>query len=147
MALMFDDLSDGLKNTLRGLRALHTEAELFSRVAAGSDAARAFTGVDLPQAIHPAVIAHPENGREVLYVNPGKVANFDGWTAAESAPLLGYLYQRALRPEYLCRFRWRAGSLAIWDNFQTWHYAVDDYAGQRRVMHRTIVVAEPFTAA
>jgi hypothetical protein len=27
----------------------------------------------------------------------------------------------------------------MWDNRQTWHFAVNDYQGQRRVMHRILL--------
>jgi taurine dioxygenase len=32
--------------------------------------------------------------------------------------------------------------MAIWDNRCTIHYAIDDYSGQRRRMHRIIIEAE-----
>jgi taurine dioxygenase len=44
-----------------------------------------------------------------------------------------------VRPEFTCRFRWRAGSIAFWDNRCTWHYAANDYQGHDRLMHRITV--------
>jgi taurine dioxygenase len=89
--------------------------------------------------VHPVVIRHPDTGRKTLYVNAAFTVRFDGWTAAESAPLLTYLYQHASLPEFSCRFAWQKGSLAFWDNRATWHYALNDYHGHRRVMHRVTV--------
>jgi taurine dioxygenase len=60
-------------------------------------------------------------------------------TVEESAPLINYLCDHMIRPEFTCRFRWRAGSVAVWDNRTTLHHAVNDYAGQRRHMHRITI--------
>ena len=65
---------------------------------------------------HPVVRTHPETGRKALYVNCGHTSHFKGWSEAESQPLLEYLFQHQVRPEFTCRYRWQPGSLAIWDN-------------------------------
>jgi Taurine catabolism dioxygenase TauD, TfdA family len=51
----------------------------------------------------------------------------------------------AARPELTCRFRWRPGSIAFWDNRSTWHYAVNDYPGARRLMHRITLQGVPLS--
>ena len=61
----------------------------------------------------------------------------------ESKPLIDYLSAHAIRPEFTCRLKWFPGTLAIWDNRCTQHLAINDYAGQRRRMHRVTIEGEP----
>jgi taurine dioxygenase len=144
MYAAYDALSDGLKQTLEGLRACHSSRHVF-----GADNPRRKNSdlndrvmnpeLATQDAVHPVVIRHPGSGRRALYVNPGFTLRFEGWTDEESRPLLDYLYRHASRPEFTCRFRWQPGSLAFWDNRATWHYALNDYHGERRLLHRITV--------
>lgn len=146
MAAVFDSLSDGLKDMLRTMKARHSSRHVFgaSRYAT-EEQQKEWEGrmknadAALQDAVHPVVITHPESGREVLYVNGGFTLGFEGWTDEESKPLLDYLYSVAVRPEFTCRLAWRKGSLALWDNRSTWHYALNDYPGERRYMHRITI--------
>lgn len=90
---------------------------------------------------HPLVRTHPETGRRSLYIG-GHARSFDGMTEEESKPLIDYLIAHSTRPEKVCRFRWRNGSLAIWDNRCTQHYAINDYPNETRVMHRICVAGD-----
>jgi taurine dioxygenase len=84
------------------------------------------------------VRTHPETGRRALYIG-NHVARFEGMTEEESEPLIRFLRRHAARPEFTCRFRWREGSLAIWDNRCTQHFAIDDYPAGTRLMHRITI--------
>lgn len=142
----YDALSEGLKETLESMRAVHSSRHVFGAAGVYKDTDRADTFGNehlVGDTVHPVVITHPESGRNVLYVNPAFTIRFDGWSAEESRPLLEYLYRHAVRPEFTCRFRWSAGSVAFWDNRATWHYALNDYHGQRRLMHRITVAGVP----
>jgi len=142
----YDALSDGLKSTLGSLRAVHSSRHVFGSGAAyqQTDLKDTFTNEHLVgDAVHPVVVTHPDSGRKTLYVNPGFTVRFEGWTVEESRPLLEHLFRHAVRPEFTCRFRWMPGSVAFWDNRCTWHYASNDYHGQRRLLHRITIGGVP----
>ena len=146
----FDNLSEGMKDTLRSLRAVHSSRHVFGESASvPNDMSDMFGNADqaTQDAVHPVVIRHPLSGREILYVNPGFTTHIEGWTVQESAPLLQFLYGHIARPEHTCRFHWQPGALAFWDNRATWHFAVNDYHGERRLLHRITVEGEALTAA
>jgi taurine dioxygenase len=126
----YEGLSDGLKELLGALRAVHQGTELGA--ASGVDPA------DMTCA-HPVVRTHPRTGRKALFVNGNYVTGFEGWTPEESAPLLRYLYEQVARPEYTYRHRWSVGDLIIWDNRCTQHAVVGDTAGAERVLHRVTI--------
>lgn len=146
----FDALSDGLKATLRTLRAFHSADHIYAPGGyySRTDLAGEMRGQDVRTgAVHPVVIRHPVTGRELLYVNGAFTRHFEGWTVEESRPLLEYLYRTVPGEENQCRIEWRPGSVAIWDNRSTWHWAVNDYHGHRRVMHRITLSGEELRAA
>jgi taurine dioxygenase len=139
MSAAYDALSDGLKTSLNGMHAVHSSRHVFGtsvKREQQEDGRLRNAELAIQDAVHPVVIRHPDSGRHVLYVNPGFTLRFEGWTDEESRPLLDYLYRHAARPEFQCRFRWREGSVAFWDNRLTWHYAANDYQGERRLLHR-----------
>ncbi len=87
-------------------------------------------------ALHPVVRTHPENGRNGLFVNPQFTQTILGLSKNESNAILDMLYRHCQQPELTCRFRWRAGSVAFWDNRATLHYAIDDYGDATRIANR-----------
>lgn len=138
----YDTLSHGLKRTLEGLNAVHSSRHVFgdqSDYVKNTGDRLGNSDLATQDAIHPVIITHPESGRKALYVNPAFTLRFEGWTDFESRPLLNYLYQHAATPEHTTRFQWQNGSIAFWDNRATWHFALNDYHGKRRVMHRITV--------
>jgi taurine dioxygenase len=144
MYLAYESLSPGMRRMLDGLVAVNSSAKADvskTREDRMRDAARedAPTGYE---ALHPVVRTHPETGRRALYVNGGHTVRFRDMTEEESAPLLGFLFAHQTRPEFTCRFRWEAGSLAFWDNRCAQHNPINDYHGFRRVMHRVTLAGD-----
>ena len=134
----FEGLSPALKDTLRTLKGVNSSAKAavtHSREDRLADSATDKGRSEL-NSEHPVVRTHPETGREALYVNPGHTVRFAGWTEEESAPLLNYLFEQQVKPEYTCRFVWRPGSIAFWDNRCALHNPINDYHGYKRLLHR-----------
>jgi len=138
MHLAYEALSPGMKRMLEGLVAVNSSA-LAEASQTREDRLRENANADRAEeysAEHPVVRTHPETGRKALYVNPAHTLRFKNMSVEESAPLLHYLFQHAIRPEFTCRFSWSPGSIALWDNRCTLHNPVNDYQGHERVMHR-----------
>lgn len=149
MAAAYDALSDGMKRTLETLRVVHSKqnavhADKRAERQVDAELMAKFSTLGHRQTVHPLVARHPDTGRKVLFINANYTSRIDGWTEAESRPLLDYLLGQAYRPENVCRFSWYPGSLAMWDNRTANHYALNDYHGNRRVMHRAVVEGSPW---
>lgn len=126
--LAWELLSDGLKETLGSLTAVHTAAGLADVY--GQDADKA------PRAEHPVGRVHDESGKRALFVCRAFTRNFVGWTQAESRPLLDFLFRHAIREELQARHTWQKGDLVMWDNRAVQHFAVHDHGDAPRVIHR-----------
>ena len=142
MYAAYDALSDGLKQMLLTMKAEHSSRHAFGDVAyVDSDlddlgGRLGNTDAATQDSLHPVIIKHPLSGRPALYVNGDFTVKFAGWSNQESQPLLDYLYAHARQNEFTCRFKWRKGSISLWDNRATHHCALNDYHGERRLMHR-----------
>jgi taurine dioxygenase len=140
----YDALSDGMRRMLDGLHAVNSSAKAEvtkTREDRMKDSARDDART-VYESEHPVVRTHNETGRKSLYVNVAHTLRFAGMTEEESAPLLTYLFQHQARPEFTCRFSWRPGSIALWDNRCTLHNPINDYHGYRRVMHRVTLAGD-----
>jgi taurine dioxygenase len=142
MYAAYDALSDGFKAMLSTMNAEHSSRHAFGEGAYVDTDIEDLggrlgnTAAATQDAVHPVIIRHPLSGRPALYVNGDFTVKFEGWSQEESQPLLDYLYAHARQNEFTCRFHWRQGSVAIWDNRATHHCALNDYHGERRLMHR-----------
>ena len=144
MYLAYETLSDGMRGLLEGLRGVNVAGKPVTLKTREEMQSKRGTAAD-PEAIsavHPVVRTHPETGRRALYINFAHTLRFEDMTEEESEPLLSYLFAHLIKPEFTCRFRWRPGSLAFWDNRASQHYPLNDYHGHRRVMHRVTLIGD-----
>jgi taurine dioxygenase len=150
MQAVWDSVPAEQKNylrTLQGHHALHAfEGSRYDRHETDQPGKQqsfvANKSKEYPPVIHPVVTRHPETGRETLFVNEQFTRSIVGMEDAESQALLNELFALARSPEFQVRFQWQAGSVALWDNRNTQHYAVTDYADQPRRLHRVTVCAD-----
>jgi taurine dioxygenase len=138
MEAAYESLSPGMKRWAEQLVAIHDFRRVFA--ALGSKIADQY-----PPQEHPVVRTHPESGRKSLFVNIGFTSHIKDLARDESEWLLNHFYARAKIPEFQCRFRWKANSIAFWDNRACQHYAASDYFPARRTMERVTVAGDrPF---
>ncbi|MDZ3831710.1 MAG: TauD/TfdA family dioxygenase [Sphingopyxis sp.] len=142
MGAAFRGLSPAMQDWCRSLVAVHDIARVFAK-RLGKDAKDLHD--QYPPQRHPVIRTHPETGEQALYVNTAFTSHIEGLSAKESAALLQHLYAAAAVPEIQCRFRWRAGSIAFWDNRAAQHYAASDYFPAVRRMERVTIAGDrPF---
>ncbi|MGE4240966.1 TauD/TfdA dioxygenase family protein [Ramlibacter sp.] len=134
----YEALSDTMKRLLDGLVGIASSAkadvsktrEDRLKTDGNQEAKKEYT------AHHPVVRTHPETGEKALYVNTAHTAGIVGLTEAESAPLLNFLFEHQIKPEFTCRWSWQPDCIAFWDNRAAQHNPVNDYHGFRRVLQR-----------
>ena len=140
MFAVHDALDPGLRRDLEQLQVVHDMGAF--RTGAyrqGGDAGIGEAHVRAGSAVHPVIDHHPVTGRPYLNVSEANTRFVIGLSAPESGRLLTMLFDLVNRPDFQVRLRWQPGTVAIWDNRGTQHYAVSDYLPHRRVMHRVAV--------
>ena len=145
--IAYDRLSKGMKRLIDGLKCWHTDRKVAgpnspAALAKRSTKVREDDNWRETSNLHPVVRTHPETGRKCLFVNHSYSIGFEGMTEDESRPLLDWLMAWGHRPEFTCRFRWRPGSVAFWDNRCVKHLALHDVHDHQRIMRRIQIVGD-----
>jgi taurine dioxygenase len=99
-----------------------------------------------PPVEHPLVRVHPVTGNRSLWLSESFTKHVVGVSNTESQGVLETLFRHCAKPEFQCRFKWRPGSMAFWDNRATMHYALADYWPERRLMHRITIETDDIGA-
>ncbi|HEX7094549.1 MAG TPA: TauD/TfdA family dioxygenase [Acidimicrobiales bacterium] len=137
----YEALSPAMQEFLDGKRAVHDISRMLRKAIANGQATEPFEQMQQmwPPYSHPVVRTNHANGRKALFVNGNWTARIEGLTERENDALLPMLIEHIRSPEFQCRFRWTEGAIAFWDNRWVQHYAVADYHGHRRIMHRVTI--------
>ena len=136
MYAAYEALSDRMKTYLAGMSAQHESEHVYRGTYANFGIA---DKPEYPRAVHPVVRTHPVTGKKGLYVNRGFTTRLLDVPADESDAILAYLFAHMENPLFQCRFRWRANSIAFWDNRCAQHRAMWDYWPNTRSGNRVTV--------
>ena len=141
----YETLDEATRKEIENLRAVHSAKHVFgsgentyykTTDAGGNRIGNAAAADVLTDVTHPVVITHPLSGKKALYVNPAFTVGIAGMDEEAGKELLTRLFAHAMDKGNAYRFQWQPGSVAFWDNRSTWHWALNDYHGHRRIMHR-----------
>ena len=141
MSAVYDSLTDGWKEDLEGLEAIHdmgTFRNDFYKEGGINSVNSALKKVG--SAVHKVIETHPISGKKYLNVNQSFTRNILNVSQGASDHILKFLFQLLARPEFQVRFHWQNNSVAIWDNRITQHYAVNDYLPNSRHMQRVTII-------
>jgi taurine dioxygenase len=145
MYAAYEGLSDKMQSLLSDLVAIHDTVRTFSRTGYKTEHIGGKQANVVLSAEHPVIRTHPESGRKGLFVNSTFTSSIKGMKPLESLAVLNFLYRHIEKPDFSCRFRWRANSVAMWDNRCTQHRVVaDNRTAERRMERVTINGDRPF---
>ena len=146
MTTAYEALSPSFRNLCDSLEVHHHHesflagvirkmgSEKAEKLEIGKRLAEAYPGID-----HPLVRTHPETKRRSIFYGGGFMRHVNDVTESESTFVLDFLERHIQKPEFHCRWQWRPGDLAIWDERSTLHRAVGDHFPARRAIHRCVV--------
>lgn len=144
MAAAYEALSEQQKEQFATLHAVHTARDAYSPkmqpIHSGLSSMNIVCDDSANEAqVHPLITTHPETGKTILFYNRAYVRDLVGVPDDEKLRLMEWLHLHTTDAKFSVRHKWSVGDLAIWDNRSTQHYALNDYAGFRRELHRTTV--------
>lgn len=144
----YNELDDGLKQRVSGLRAIHRYRKKAAAADQGTNVVMNNRQLEAtPDVKHPIVRTHPDTGRKALFVHPGMAAEIDGLSAMDSDALLQRLFDHCTQEKYQYSLKWSPGDVVMWDNRCVMHKATTRELGAQhaRTLFRTTVMGEaPF---
>jgi alpha-ketoglutarate-dependent taurine dioxygenase len=138
----YDDLPEGTKKKIDGLKAVHVYQSKYSPRPLGQITEESRRKMP-PPGIHPLVRTHPENGRKALFLNPVRMESIIGMEDKDALALIADLMQHSTQKKYEYRHKWRNGDWVMWDNRSVMHQANPDYdMNERRYLYRLMLQGE-----
>lgn len=153
MTAAYQALSPQQKEQCQSLLAVHTARDAYSPKMQAIHSGLSSMNIVCDETandvcVHPLITVHPETRKPVLFYNRAYVRDLVGIDGEEKLKLMEWLHLHTTDAKFTVRHKWAVGDVAIWDNRSTQHYALNDYAGFRRELHRTTIAgSEPVAAA
>lgn len=147
MTTAYEALSPTMQGLLAGLEVEHDVESFLDGVrlkVRSDDVNDLIEGMrrTYPAVVHPLVRTHPVTARRALFLGGGFMRRIKGLHENESAALLDFLARHINDARFHCRWRWREGDLAIWDERSTNHRSAADHFPQVRSIRRIEVAGD-----
>ena len=77
------------------------------------------------------------SGRKAIYAGGSVPWHIEGMSADDSAPLITFVQEFSVKPQFTYRHKWLPGDIVVWDNRSAMHKATAYGRHYRRLMNRT----------
>ena len=142
MRAAYDELSDSMKDRVRGLEAYHSLYQSQAKIGYNIETGAGYGYHTKGAPLRPLVKTHPITGRKSLFI--GRHAyEIPGMEQEEGQKLLDELVTFACQPPRIYTHRWQPGDVLMWDNRCVLHRARPYDFSEIRVLRHTRVAGDP----
>ncbi|MGA0393920.1 MAG: TauD/TfdA dioxygenase family protein [Rhodospirillales bacterium] len=143
LAAVYEALDDDMKKFLEGRTVVRDYVWHYERNHADRTPLTPEQRAKTPPIEHPAVVSHPETGKNILFIDAMYCRRFGDMSEEDSRPIFKELMDFADQDQFKVVHTWTVGDVMIWDNRGSVHKRLPfDLEGTRRRMHRTTVMGE-----
>ena len=137
MNLLYENLSNEMKNKIKDLKAKHVYQSKFSKRKLMSIKNQDHKNNEV---FHPLVKIHPETGLKSLYINPIRIEQISNYSDEKTLDLIDELMEHVNSLKFEYRHKWEVGDFVIWDNRTLMHKANGDYdMSEKRYLYRLML--------
>ena len=137
MNLLYENLSNEMKNKIKNLKAKHVYQSKFSKRKLMSIKNQDHKNNEV---FHPLVKIHPETGLKSLYINPIRIEQISNYSDEQTLSLIDELMEHVNSLKFEYRHKWEVGDFVVWDNRTLMHKANGDYdMSEKRYLYRLML--------
>jgi len=137
MNLLYENLSNEMKNKIKNLKAKHVYQSKFSKRKLMSIKNQDHKNNEV---FHPLVKIHPETGLKSLYINPIRIEQISNYSDEKTLDLIDELMEHVNSLKFEYRHKWKVGDFVVWDNRTLMHKANGDYdMSEKRYLYRLML--------